>query len=335
VQKEAFEADSSLKFKFWKLRKALYGLPQASLLWWKAVEKQLLKNGYRKSNYDECMWFRSEEGKLVFIMVLHVDDFLVTGEDIWLSHCFDILSDAIEMKSRCGPAERYVGINIRRSKDLKTFFLDQKDFIERVFKNFGSEKKRGREMPYKYSVYDLEKGNKKGKEFKSIIGSVMFCVRTRPEIKFIISHLASFFDCWNDEIYNAAVDVVNYLYFTKDFILEISPKSLQLTVFADSDFAGDKSDRKSRTGNVHFIGGSYLDSVSMKQKSFAASVTEAEVISMTNAYLKQKYLRLLVNELGLIQEGPTNCYEDNMIAINIMRDLATRNGQNILILNSK
>ena len=80
---------------------------------------------------------------------------------------------------------------------------------------------------------------------------------------------------------------------------------------ADSDFAGDRSNRKSVGGNVIFFGGGAIVYKTILQKTIALSSTEAEFYALTEAGKLVLYIRFVLNDLGIPQAQPTTIYEDN------------------------
>ena len=68
----------------WKLNKCVYGLNDASRVWYLTVRDQLLNSGARVSKYDEAIFTWYFDGQLQGIMCTHVDDFL-WGEHLSLS----------------------------------------------------------------------------------------------------------------------------------------------------------------------------------------------------------------------------------------------------------
>ena len=57
------------------LKKAIYGLCQASFCWWLKLCATLRKLGFRQSEFDPCVFYRNS-----VIIGFHVDDFLDTGD---------------------------------------------------------------------------------------------------------------------------------------------------------------------------------------------------------------------------------------------------------------
>ena len=75
---EAQKAPNTL----WKLKKAVYGLSDAGLKWYKRVVAVLQSLGGRKSEMDTAVFvFHSKEGELEGLVSVHVDEFFYCGGD--------------------------------------------------------------------------------------------------------------------------------------------------------------------------------------------------------------------------------------------------------------
>lgn len=81
--------------------------------------------------------------------------------------------------------------------------------------------------------------------------------------------------------------------------------------FVDAAHANDLQKRCSTTGYVFTYTGGAIAYRSVVQTVTAQSSTEAEYIAVVAAAKAAKYLRILLEELGLPQDGCTILYEDN------------------------
>ena len=63
----------------WKLKKCIYGMSQASRLWYRKVSEELQKLGVKKSKYDEAIFFWHHNNERQGIMSFHIDDFCWGG----------------------------------------------------------------------------------------------------------------------------------------------------------------------------------------------------------------------------------------------------------------
>ena len=73
--------------------------------------------------------------------------------------------------------------------------------------------------------------------------------------------------------------IVRYLIHTSNFGIRYPKRSsFNLVGYSDSDYAGDKVDRKSTSGTCQFLGRSLVSWSSKKQNSVSLSTAEAEYI---------------------------------------------------------
>ena len=96
-------------------------------------------------------------------------------------------------------------------------------------------------------------------------------------------------DRGNSAHFEEMLRVVKYVYDTRELSLELKTKVSEiweLVTFSDSDWGGDKDDRKSINGYAIFFMGCLIGWGSRGQKVVALSSTEAEYIS-TSELVKQ------------------------------------------------
>ena len=64
-----------------KLKKSLYGLKQSSRQWYKKFDSFMLSQGFKRSNYDSCVYLKSVDGNLIYLL-LYVDDMLIAAKNM-------------------------------------------------------------------------------------------------------------------------------------------------------------------------------------------------------------------------------------------------------------
>ena len=66
-----------------KLCKALYGLKQAGRCWYQTLEQILTqKMKFKQSNFDQAVFYATNDQKIVMILFIHVDDITIVGIDL-------------------------------------------------------------------------------------------------------------------------------------------------------------------------------------------------------------------------------------------------------------
>jgi hypothetical protein len=97
------------------------------------------------------------------------------------------------------------------------------------------------------------------REYRSMIGSLLYLTATRPDIQFTVGLCARFqaFPCSSHR--TTIQRVFRYLKHTSEFRIWYSASSsLDLVNFSDADFVGCGIDRKSTSGTCHFLGSSLI-----------------------------------------------------------------------------
>jgi hypothetical protein len=92
-------------------------------------------------------------------------------------------------------------------------------------------------------------------------------------------------------------------------------KDVDLRMFVDSDHAGDKLTRRSRTGFVIYLNMAPIIWYSKKQSTIETSVFGAEFVAMKQGMETLRGLRYKLRMMGVELSGPSYIYGDNMSVI--------------------
>eukprot|EP00804_Cyclotella_cryptica_P014689 CCRYP_012691-RE/>CCRYP_012691-RE protein AED:0.35 eAED:0.35 QI:0/-1/0/1/-1/1/1/0/231 len=92
-------------------------------------------------------------------------------------------------------------------------------------------------------------------------------------------------------------------------------KDVDLRMFVDSDYAGDKLTRRSRTGFMIFMNTALIDALSKKQATIETSVFGAEFVALKHGMERLCSLRYTLGMMGVSISGPSYIYGDNMSVI--------------------
>lgn len=93
-----------------KLKKALYGLKQALRAWYEKIDHYLLGLGFTKNDVDSNLYFKVINGEIL-ILILYVDDLLITGEDHLIIKCKQELAFEFDMKD-LGLLHYFLGLQV-------------------------------------------------------------------------------------------------------------------------------------------------------------------------------------------------------------------------------
>jgi hypothetical protein len=119
------------------------------------------------------------------------------------------------------------------------------------------------------------------REYRSMIGFLLYLTTTRPNLQFAMCMCACFQASPRSSHWTVVQWIFRYLKHTLEFGIWYfaSSSSLDLVGFFDPDFAGCGIDRKSISGTSHFLRSSLIYWSSQKQFSVAQSTTETKYVA--------------------------------------------------------
>lgn len=105
-------------------------------------------------------------------------------------------------------------------------------------------------------------------------------------------------NCFGVTHWQAAKRILRYLAGTFNYSLYFyKGGKLNLTAFADADWANDPNDRRSYTGFVVKLGNDVINWESRKQRCVALSSTEAEYLAITDVCKDVCFIRNCMSEI--------------------------------------
>jgi hypothetical protein len=100
--------------KLWKLVKPLYGLQDASRKFWLKVKKVLKKYGLLLVIGDEAFYYIMKNGRLVGMILTHVDDFFMSGTKAFLIWIGSVLNYELQVSKVEKNKFRFTGIDVEK-----------------------------------------------------------------------------------------------------------------------------------------------------------------------------------------------------------------------------
>lgn len=211
--------------------------------------------GFKQSNVEQCVFYKDNS-----IIAVYADDLVIAGDSNETIQCIQSMLDKSYKLKHLGPISWILGIQIVRSE--LGFDLTQDFFITKIMKKtFGYENAKAKSCPMVCGQDATEHGEDTRKfEYRQAIGSLLYVARgTRPDISFAVSMLSRYLDKYTSTHVNMEKRIFQYLVGTKEKSLRIwSDNELCLNGFADADWAGNRSDRKSTTGVLLKLGRSSI-----------------------------------------------------------------------------
>uniref|UniRef100_A0A2N9HCD2 Reverse transcriptase Ty1/copia-type domain-containing protein n=1 Tax=Fagus sylvatica TaxID=28930 RepID=A0A2N9HCD2_FAGSY len=279
-----------------RLRRALYGLKQAPRAWFAKISNVVAQQGFTSSSYDSTLFIRHTFTGITFIL-LYVDDMIITGDDTTgICDLQKFLSQHFEMKDL----------------DTLSYFLG----LEAGLTDSKTDS-TPLELNVKLNTIDSEPLFD-ATLYQQLVGSLIYLTVTRPYLAYAVHLVSQFMSAPRSTHYAAVLRILQYIKGTLFHGLHFSAhSSLELCAYADVDWVGDPTDRRSTTGYCFLLGSSLISWRIKKQSVVARSSTEAEYCTLADATSEFLWLRWLLADMGAPQTTSTPIHCDNRSAIHI------------------
>ncbi|KAI3766949.1 hypothetical protein L2E82_17029 [Cichorium intybus] len=301
-----------------KLRKSLYGLKQASRNWYQKFTLALVKIGFKQTKMDHSL-FIYKNGDTFVTALIYVDDMIIAGNNLEkIQATKKYLDEKFSIKD-LGTLKYFLGIEVTRTRD--GLVLNQRKYVLDILNDCGLQGCRPCTFPMEQNL-KLDKDNEDPKvdasQYRRLVGRLLYLQATRPDIAYSVNVLSQFVADPRQTHMDAVTRVLRYLKATPgQGILLPYNGGTNLVTYCDSDWMGCPFTRRSRTGYLLLLGGAPISWRSKKQSVVSRSSAEAEYRAMATTVSEILWMRWLLNELDVKQNGPTPLFCDNQAARHI------------------
>ena len=244
IQRDVFIRPPLEKYKpgkTWKLLKACYGLYDASRKWYIAVREMQMKS----VSGDDAFFYILMDGKLAGLCVIHVDDFLMGGNDSF----YNLIEEKLTKRFTFGKIEtenfKFTGLNILQTSE--GIFVDQNEYTQSI-------------EPIKIDKF-VDKSTKLSKDkfaqYRALTGQLNWAAEnTRPDIAFDTREMATKNKEATYEDLYIGNKVLKKAQLEKNVTLKYTKlgnfKNLKIVAYTDSSYRNAENKEKSVGGR--FIG---------------------------------------------------------------------------------
>ncbi|XP_058776407.1 secreted RxLR effector protein 161-like [Vicia villosa] len=156
--------------------------------------------------------------------------------------------------------------------------------------------------------------------FKQIVGSLRYLCHTRPDIAYGVGLISRYMVKPTTSHLVAAKRILRYVKGTRSYGIQYCKgQDGDLVGYSDSDWSGDKDDRKSTAAYVFMIGNADFSWSSKKESVVALSSCEAEYIAASMAACQAQWINMLLMELKLIKNERMELIIDSKSAIDLAK----------------
>ncbi|XP_057746659.1 uncharacterized mitochondrial protein AtMg00810-like [Arachis stenosperma] len=259
------------------LRKALYGLKQALREWFDKFSTTICNLGFTSSPHENAIFIRKSEREVV-LLLLYVDDMIITGDDIdGISDPKTSLHHTFEMKD-LGSLSYFLGLEVISTDD--GIYLSQAKYASNFLARAGITDSCTESTPIEPNVrFTPMDGTALDNLtlYRQLVGGLVYLTVTRPDIAYPVHVLSKFLSAPRTTHYVIVLRILRYVKSTLFYGLYFSAhSSLTLQAYSDADWAGDPTYRRSTTGYCLFLGDALISWRAKKQTFTARSSTKVE-----------------------------------------------------------
>lgn len=221
------EADTN---KIWHLLKPVYGLTDSSRLWYLTIRNKLIELGLEVSPHDQGLFYLHTDN-LSAIIILFVDDLLVTGKEEIVKAIKSSIKEMFVIGSEATESFRYLGMKISQAGDM-SISLDQKEYVNSITPITTEN------ITKKHKDDDAPPQQKD--QLRSLIGKFNWLVSvSRPDIAYETRVLSTILNNPQMKHLYRANKMLKHVQAENITIQfpSLDLKQLQLLVFADASFA--------------------------------------------------------------------------------------------------
>ncbi|GJX33968.1 retrotransposon protein, putative, ty1-copia subclass [Tanacetum coccineum] len=244
------------------LKKSLYGLKQSPRQWYKRFDVYMVINGFSRSSYDNCVYFKEFAPGMYIYLLMYVDDILIACKSkSEIEYTKGLLRKKFDIKE-LGPARKILGMEIVSDRGSRILKVSQSGYVQKILNNYRVDNGKSISVPL-------------GAHFKV---SLKDC----PSSDWDVERMSKV-------PYANAVGLVN----GRD-----QGKHVDVDGFVDADYAKDLDKARSITGYVFMVHGCVVSWKATLQHVVALSTTEAEYMALTEVVKESIWLKGLLIELG-------------------------------------
>jgi hypothetical protein len=175
-----------------KPSKALYGFKQAPRAWYARLKTFLLEHGYVMESVDKTLFTLNHDTDFLLVQI-YVNDIIFGGSSHTLVSRFQKMMESEFQMSMMGELTFFLGIQVQQMKHGT--FVHQDKYTKDLMKNFNMMELKivSPLMSSAVSHGPYEDGEVVDqREYRSMIGSILYLTATQPDIQFTVGLCARF-----------------------------------------------------------------------------------------------------------------------------------------------
>src|SRR5579871_5782029 len=218
----------------------------------------------------------------------------------------------------------FLGIQVRRNRQIRTIHLDQIQYILKILKRFELQDSKPTRIPLETGIKLTKSEDQESFDplkYQSTVRSLMYVmVETRPDIAFAVATVSQFNSNPNIIHWKVVKRIFRYLKGIADFGITYGNTKIKLEGYSDTDWGGNLDNRRSTTGYLFTYRSRATSWKGKQQTTVALFTTEAEYMAAIQATKEAIWLQGLLTELGRNEDKLVLIQIDNQSCIALAKN---------------
>ncbi|XP_026410784.1 uncharacterized protein LOC113306009 [Papaver somniferum] len=284
-----------------------------------AAERKAPRAWYGKlASLDDTSFFVQKLGKRLTIVLVYVDDILVTENDTaYITAFISELNNHFPVKD-LGALHYFLGLEVSISS--VGIFLSQFKYILDLIKKTNMVGCKPCSSPAVANAQLTYEGDllPDPSSYTSIVGALHYFTWSRPEISFAVQQVCQFMSQPTTHHLTAVHRILRYLKGHIDFGICFTKGPMTLHGYSDADWAGAVTDSRSIGGFCIYFGSNPISWSAKKQATVSRSSTESEYKALVIAAAESYWIcRLLIKDLHFTLSSSSRLGCDNVSSISL------------------
>eukprot|EP00253_Pinus_taeda_P005880 PITA_05880 len=305
------EYDSIMKNNVWEVvsrpdnksvvgSKWIYKVNHAPRAWYTQIDTYLRGLSFTKTEADVNLYHIVVDANLL-ILVLYVDDLILTGYEKLICSFKEDLAREFEMKDM-GFMHYFLGLQVWHGDGQ--LFVSQGKYSSEVLQIFHMDKCKPKDTPLTTNWRKESSSSREAVDatvFRQLVGSLMYMVNTRPDICYVVNQLSQVMVKPTKLYWKATKYVSRYLRgITKYGLWYRRIEGVKLRGFTNVDWVGTLLYKKSTSGAIFSVGSAVISWYSRQHKFLALSTIEVEYMAASQETCETIWMRkVLVGNFSL------------------------------------
>ncbi|CAL9013560.1 unnamed protein product [Prunus brigantina] len=276
-----------------------------------------VKNAFLHGDLEEEVYMRQPPGSDIVILLLYVDDIILTGSSPQLVQTvIDDLGAVFDMKDM-GRLAYFLGLQVSYDS-TGGIFVHQTKYAQELLNKAGMTNCKACPTPCKPHNQVLRTEGQPLTDptlYRSLVGALRYLTFTRPDLSYFVNTVCQYMTTPTEAHFDLVKRILRYIQGTIQYGIHFTTGPWHLQAYSDADWAGDLNTRRSTTGFVIFLGNNPISWQSKKQGSVSRSSTEAEYRALANTAADLAWIRQVLLDLKVCLPEPPTISCDNLSAL--------------------